>query len=119
MRGAPAYRCAARHPKHGALRMIENDAQLAAPFDNLLDLRNEHQSLLEKQNDRDRRSSFAMIADDVRLFVGRARATGAILFARDERDYVQALTSYWSSLLFRVNVDVKSDLVQFDKSKAP
>ncbi|HYK01997.1 MAG TPA: hypothetical protein VE974_09585 [Thermoanaerobaculia bacterium] len=72
-------------------------------FPTFLDLRTSHNLLLRRQ----RETELIHLRDDVQGFIGRARATGAILDAESHRDAAQALIDYWTTTLYRAEVDVE------------
>lgn len=87
------------------------------PFDTMLDLRATHRTLLQRQRAGE---PLTAISNDVLLFVGRARATGAILDVDDHRDAVQGLIDYWCTTLYRLDIKIPgTDLQEFDIAAAP
>src|SRR4051794_36308882 len=86
-------------------------------FLSLEELRLEHTTLLKRQRER---VGLPGNIEDVRVFVSRAKATGAILETTADRSVAQTLIDYWSTILFRASTDVDdSSLVDFDPSLEP
>lgn len=86
-------------------------------FPSLFDLRSTHVQLLAKQR---KGTPFDSLAPDVTSFVVRARQTGAVLDAEEQRIAAQGLIDYWLTRLDPVAVPFDdATLVDFDESLAP
>jgi len=97
--------------------MVMPSAPPPPPFDTMLDLRATHRTLLQRQRAGEPLSA---ISNEVLHFVGRARATGAIIDTDDHRDAVQGLIDYWCTTLYRLDIRIPStDLEEFDIAAAP
>ena len=89
----------------------------AAPFPTIFDLRSAHRELLQQQRGG---ATPEALAGSARLFVERARRTGAWLDVEEHRDAAQGLIDYWTTTLYRTAVKVEAtDLVDFDPTLAP
>ena len=88
-----------------------------APFPTIFDLRNAHRGLLQQQRGG---ASIDALTGEVKLFVERARRTGAFLDVEDHRDAAQGLIDYWTTTLYRTATHVEEcNLVDFDPMLAP
>jgi len=86
-------------------------------FSSLFDLRTSHVQLLAEQR---KGKPFDDLAPEVTSFVVRARQTGAVLDAEEQRVAAQGLIDYWLTRLDRTSVPFDdSTLVDFDESLAP
>jgi hypothetical protein len=86
-------------------------------FPSLFDLRSTHVQLLAEQR---KGQPFDAIAPQVTSFVVRARQTGAVLDADEQRTAAQGLIDYWLTRLDPAAVPFDdATLVDFDESLAP
>jgi energy-coupling factor transporter ATP-binding protein EcfA2 len=86
-------------------------------FPSLFDLRSSHVQLLSEQR---KGKPFDELAPEVTSFVVRARQTGAVLDAEEQRVAAQGLIDYWLTRLDRAAVPFDdATLVDFDESLAP
>jgi energy-coupling factor transporter ATP-binding protein EcfA2 len=86
-------------------------------FPSLFDLRSNHVQLLAEQR---KGTPFEALAAEVASFVVRARQTGAVLDADEQRTAAQGLIDYWLTRLDRAAVPFDdATLVDFDESLAP
>ncbi|HET8772188.1 MAG TPA: hypothetical protein VFP80_00290 [Thermoanaerobaculia bacterium] len=86
-------------------------------FPSLFDLRATHVQLLAEQR---KGTSFDALAPEVTSFVVRARQTGAVLDAEEQRVAAQGLIDYWLTRLDSASVPFDdATLVDFDESLAP
>ncbi|MGZ5451126.1 MAG: nSTAND1 domain-containing NTPase [Thermoanaerobaculia bacterium] len=86
-------------------------------FPSLFDLRSTHVQLLAEQR---KGTPFESLAPDVTSFVVRARQTGAVLDAEEQRIAAQGLIDYWLTRLDPVAVPFDdATLAEFDESLAP
>lgn len=88
-----------------------------AAFPSLFDLRSTHVQLLTEQR---KGKPFDALAPEVTSFVVRARQTGAVLDAEEQRVAAQGLIDYWLTRLDRTAVPFDdATLADFDESLAP
>jgi hypothetical protein len=86
-------------------------------FPSLFDLRATHVELLAQQR---KGTPFDSLAPEVTRFVVRARQTGAVLDAEEQRAAAQGLIDYWLTRLERTALPFEDGtLVDFDESLAP
>src|SRR5688572_14444070 len=86
-------------------------------FPTIFELRSSHAVLLAQQR---KGTPFDALAPEVRSFVVRARQTGALLDAEEQRIAAQGLIDYWLTRLDRTDVPFEdATLVDFDESLAP
>ncbi len=86
-------------------------------FPSLFDLRSTHVQLLAEQR---KGKPFDALAPEVTSFVVRARQTGAVLDAEEQRVAAQGLIDYWLTRLDSTAVPFDdATLVDFDESLAP
>jgi hypothetical protein len=86
-------------------------------FPSLFDLRSSHVQLLAEQR---KGKPFDALAPEVTSFVVRARQTGAVLDAEEQRVAAQGLIDYWLTRLDSTSVPFDdATLVDFDESLAP
>ena len=86
-------------------------------FPSLFDLRSSHVQLLALQR---KGTPFDALAPEVAKFVIKARQTGAVLDADEQRLAAQGLIDYWLTRLDRTDVPFEDGtLVDFDESLAP
>lgn len=86
-------------------------------FPSLFDLRSSHSQLLAEQR---KGTPFDALAPEVTSFVVRARQTGAVLDAEEQRVAAQGLIDYWLTRLDSTSVPFDdATLVDFDESLAP
>jgi hypothetical protein len=86
-------------------------------FPTIFELRATHAMLLAQHR---KGTPFDALAPEVRSFVVRARQTGALLDAEEQRIAAQGLIDYWLTRLDRTNVPFEdATLVDFDESLAP
>lgn len=86
-------------------------------FPSLFDLRSTHVQLLAEQR---KGTPFDALAPEVTSFVVRARQTGAVLDAEEQRVAAQGLIDYWLTRLDSTSVPFDdATLVDFDESLAP
>ncbi len=91
--------------------------QTTGAFPSLFDLRSSHVQLLAQQR---KGAAFDVLAPEVKQFVVRARETGAVLDAEEQRAAAQGLIDYWLTRLDRTDVPFEdSTLVEFNESLAP
>ncbi|HYC92027.1 MAG TPA: hypothetical protein VEO54_22635 [Thermoanaerobaculia bacterium] len=86
-------------------------------YENLTELYAAHETLLEKQY-----SGVAVVTmfEDVSGFIDRARSTGLLLYANDERSMAQALIDYWTAMLQRAGGALdETTLVRFNPQVFP
>lgn len=89
----------------------------AAAFPSLFDLRSTHVQLLSEQR---KGKPFDAIEPEVLSFVVKARQTGAVLDAEEQRIAAQGLIDYWLTRLDHTAVPFDdATLVDFDESLAP
>ena len=92
-------------------------ANATEAFPSLFDLRSTHVQLLAEQR---KGKPFDALEPDVRSFVVRARQTGAVLDADEQRIAAQGLIDYWLTRLDRAAIPFDdATLVDFDESLAP
>ena len=89
----------------------------SARFTSLGDLREAHKRLMETYR---ATKEGEVLVDDVRRFLEKGKATGAILAFEDERLSCQNILDYWMTFLFRVaGAAPDATLNDFDESLAP
>ena len=98
------------------------------PFENLGELRREHDRLLERygalvqgddSTDGEARATDSM-KDEIAAFVARGLATGGVLDAYPERTTAQTLVDYWVTLQIRCGHDAsRRRLTGFDERRLP
>jgi hypothetical protein len=108
--------------------LFNSSSPEALPFENLGELRSEHDRLLERYSaflgERDSPEDEARVGatmkGEIASFVARGGATGMVLDAYPERTAAQALVDYWVSLQIRCGADVlRHRLVGFDQRRLP
>lgn len=86
-------------------------------FPTIFDLRSTHSQLLAQQR---KGVPFEQLLPNVTSFVVRARQTGALLDAEEQRTAAQGLIDYWLTKLDQTHLPFDdSTLVDFDESLAP
>lgn len=86
-------------------------------FPTIFDLRSSHSQLLALQR---QGMPFERLRPEVSAFVVRARQTGAVLDAEEQRTAAQGLIDYWLTKLDRAHMPFDdATLVDFDESQAP
>lgn len=89
----------------------------SALFENLGELCDAHETLLEKQHSG---TAVVTMTEDVSSFIDRARSTGLLLYANDERSMAQALIDYWTAMMHRAGRALDdTTLVRFNPEVFP
>jgi len=76
----------------------------------LTGVREAHSKLFERQSSGT--SSLAEMVGDVYTFIDLACRSGAVLYLSEDRQFVQALIDYWSSVMFRVDRDLGENTLE-------
>ncbi|MDX2228423.1 MAG: hypothetical protein NW220_02205 [Leptolyngbyaceae cyanobacterium bins.349] len=86
-------------------------------FPSLASLRAAHSDLLKRHREQGNQPE---VMAEIHQLIQKGQATGALLDSEDDRWAAQSLLDYWTSLLYRVGVEVPdATLVDFDPSLAP
>jgi hypothetical protein len=89
----------------------------SALYENLGTLYDAHETLLEKQHSG---AAVVTMVEDVSAFIDRARSTGQLLYANDERSMAQATIDYWTAMLHRAGGTIdETTLVRFNPQVFP
>jgi tetratricopeptide (TPR) repeat protein len=92
-------------------------ADVGTLFPSIAALRDEHSALLRKTRNTD---GVLEAGVEIKRFIERGRATGAIIDRDPDRWDVQGLLDYWSAILYRANlVPPDATLADYDSSMAP
>ena len=100
-------------------KMATGDA--VTPFFSQVELHAAHTALLKRQpvsGDLSDNTDATLVAD-VKTFIQRGRATGALINGDKDRWASQSIRDYWGTLLYRMGSSVETKLVGFDEAQAP
>ena len=86
------------------------------PFPSLASLREAHSELVQRR----RADGDTAVVAEVKTFIQRARETGKLLDADEDRGASQSLLDYWSNFLYRVGQESPdANLAEFDPELRP
>lgn len=110
------------------MALSSNSLPEVMPFENLGDLRREHDQLLERYNSliggddssEGETQAAAAMKSEIADFIDRGLATGVVLDAYSERTTAQTLVDYWITLQIRCGEEVRRRrLAGFDEQRLP
>lgn len=86
-------------------------------FNTVFDLRIAHRDLLRQQKEV---GTAQPMKDVVAEFVTRARASGALLHANEDREFAQTIIDYWTATLYREKIEIPAaTLEDYDPGQQP